>query len=526
MDWPHQIRAHAEVTSAIDAGQNALCVTGPTGAGKSRIMTNLILWAKDNGKRTALYTNRILLREQMHRILASAGIMCGLRASGFKPDPYWPVQLCSIQTELSRVYRNKSWEPTNADLVLIDEAHSNAADGAEQIIDHHKSVGAAVVGFTATPIDLAHLYDRLIVAGTNSELRSCGAHVKCFTYGPDEPDARALKTRTKTGDYPEGEVRKAIMTPTIFARVLDHWKQLNPDGKPTILFAPGVKESLWFAEQFRKAGITAAHIDGGDISYGETTGEGKDQESVTERSTRENREAIIAGSKSGAIKILCNRFVLREGLDCPWLAHSIFATVFGGLGSYLQAGGRLLRAYPGLSSVTVQDHGGNWHRHGSLNADRVWDLTYSPNVYSGLREMGMREKKEPEPICCPKCGMIRIAGMECKSCGFRISKKSRVVVQTDGTLKEMTGDIYKPRRVARYENTEKLWEQMYHRSRTEKGDRSFVAAEALFFHENKYWPPRTLAFMPTNDLDWFRKVRDVPRDSLTQPAYDPQRTFA
>ena len=50
----------------------------------------------------------------------------------------------------------------------------------------------------------------------------------------------------------------------MFGRVLDHWRKLNPDGRPTILFAPGVAESIWFVDEFARNGIRAAHIDGED----------------------------------------------------------------------------------------------------------------------------------------------------------------------------------------------------------------------------------------------------------------------
>ena len=117
------------------------------------------------------------------------------------------------------------------------------------------------------------------------------------------------------------------MTPTIFARVLEWYDRLNPERKPAILFAPGVKESIWFAEQFTAAGITAAHIDGDMITFGETDG----SDPVTMPSTRELREQIMAGSRDGSIKVLCNRFVLREGWDvplaCAWnLRHRLWRT--------------------------------------------------------------------------------------------------------------------------------------------------------------------------------------------------------
>lgn len=521
--WPHQDSAHSDVTSGIEAGERALCVTSPTGGGKSLMMTRLISWGRERQLRSMLLTNRRMLLSQIQDGLAEAGIPFGIRAAGFRPDPSYPVQVSSIQTEVSRVYKRKDWELYPADLLFVDEAHNQANGRAEQFINDYKTAGARVLGFTATPVDLAHLYDRLIVAGTTSELRACGALVPCSTYGPDEPDARNLPPKVKVGeDLSENQIRKAIMAPNIFARVLEAWQSLNPDGMPTLLFAPGVKESIWFCEQFHAAGISAAHIDGEAISYGETDSEGN---SVTYRSTQAERDKVRDGSRDGSIMVVCNRFVMREGVDWRWLAHGIFATIFGALSSYLQAGGRLLRAYPGLDQVTIQDHGGNWWRHGSLNSDRVWDLTYGNREIAGMHDMNMREKKTTEPICCPQCHMIRANGARCPKCGYIANGKSRLVVQTDGTLKAMEGDIYKAHRVRRNDNTEKLWVEMYHRARSEKWNATFQQAMAYFFHENHYYPPRNLPLMPTADIDWFRKVRAVPKDDLRQPQ-EMQRTFA
>jgi superfamily II DNA or RNA helicase len=511
--WPHQQRGLEDACKAITGGENAICVTSPTGGGKSRMMLEMIAWAKQGGRRVSLYTNRRALLDQTQRVLAAAGVQHGIRAAGFTPQDHWAVQLSSIQTEIARVYRSKTWTLHDSQLVLVDEAHQQGAEGAEQIIKDHKATGAAVVGFTATPVDLAHIYDSLVVAGVNSELRACGAHVPCSTYGPDEPDARALKTNMKTGEFTEGSVRKAIMTKTIFGRVLEGVQRLNPDHRPMILFAPGVKESIWFAEQFRAAGISAAHIDGDSVCFGEHD---RDGHPILQPSTREVRDQILDDSRTGKIKVLCNRFVLREGIDAPWLYHTIFATSFGSLSSYLQAGGRLLRSHPSLDHVVLQDHGGNWWRHGSLNADRVWDLTWTNNMYTGLRAEAIREKKEPEPIVCPSCAAIRSSGRQCPKCGYMASGKSRMVVQVDGTLKEMKGDIFKQRRVEHRNNTQELWERMYHRARSQKWDATFAQAEALFFYENHYWPPRSLPYMPTIPSEFYSKVSAVPRQRLRQ----------
>jgi hypothetical protein len=96
--------------------------------------------------------------------------------------------------------------------------------------------------------------------------------------------------------------------------------------------------------------------------------------------------------------------------------------------------------------VTIQDHGGGWHAHGSFNVNRSWNMGLSDYVMSGIREDDLREKKEPEPICCPRCFFIRLSGDMCPSCKYRHETRSRLVVQHTGILKPVEGAIYKPRR--------------------------------------------------------------------------------
>ncbi len=497
--WPHQRYGIDATWEAIMAGQKAICLTSPTGGGKSFIAQRLIEKATAMGWRSVLYSNRKMLTEQLSKNLTASGIRHGIRAASHVPDFSHFVQISSLQTEHSRVYKSKKWELWPAGLVLVDEAHLNNGDVARKIIADHQEQGAAVVGITATPIEIGNTYTRLIVAGTTSELRKCGALVPAYTYGPDEPDCKELK-RTPTGEFTEGSVKKVIMTPTIYARVLDNYRTLNPDQRPAILFAPGVGESLWFAEQFYSSGISAAHIDGDDVWIN-----GK-----LSKSSKEARADIITGSKDGSIKVVCNRFVLREGIDAPWLYHGIFATVFGALTSFLQSGGRLLRAHPSLDHVVIQDHGGNWHRHGSLNVDREWSLDCTNNELREIRESRFLEHKEPEPICCPSCHAVRFAGPTCQKCGFTHEKKSRMVVQRDGTLKSVGGDIHKPRRVKLEPNTERLWESFYWRAKRSKNHMTFRQAEALFFLEHHYYPPRSLPMMPREEKDWGRRVVDLP----------------
>jgi DNA repair protein RadD len=519
--WAPQQRGLDGIDEAIARGKRRVLLTSPTGSGKSRMMRERVRKALGDGKSVILYTNRKMLLEQTAKAFDEAGIHYGIRADGYKPRLLERVQLSSIQTEDQRVYQTERWELHRADEVLIDEAHVQKGDVAGRIIQDHLERGAdAVIGFTATPLDLDDVYEELVVAGNTSDYRACGALVPAITYAPDEPAAFLKPNKTQPGsplepvddtEVTEKKVAKAMPPKRLFGRVLEHWKILNPEQRPAILFAPGVKESLYFAEQFYANGIPAAHVDGSDIWI---NGKFFEADSTA-------RDYLRECSETGRVKIVCNRYVLREGIDWPHLYHGIFATTFGSAASYLQSGGRLLRQWyvnsrPQLDHVIIQDHGGNWHRHGSLNSDREWDLSYTARLYSAIRKRRLRERDQAEPIVCPRCHCLRLWGRECFKCHYVCHTRSRLVLETDGKLKEMKGDIYQPRRL--HPNRpliERKWRSCYFRAKKSRNAMTFEQAMALCAMEmNWMYPPTTLPLMPTRELDWFRAVKDVPTNLL------------
>lgn len=509
---PYQLRGIADVHAAIAEGKRKICLTSPTGGGKSRMVGTILGDYLAQGRPAILYTNKKMLTTQNADVLAGMGLDFGMRAAGHDTDYKQLLQIASMQTEHSRATKAKSRILHKADLVIVEECHVQMGPTALAILNKHHAEGAAIVGITATPLDIGEFYETLIVAGTNSELRACGMLVTAVHYGADEPDFKAMKQKEPEGENPgPAAQKKLIMTPTIFARVGHWYDKLNPEQKPSVLFGPGVNESLWFAEQFTKKGIPAAHIDGEDCWIN-----GKFY-----KSDDEARKAVADGSRDGSIKIVCNRFVLREGVNWPWIEHMILAYVVGSLQTYLQIGGRGLRASPetGKTQLVVQDHGGAWWRNGSLNVDRVWDLDYTNAMIAGMRADRMRAKKESEPWRCPDCAQI-MTGKVC-ACGRVIPpKKSRPVVMADGELREMTGDIFRPRHIYKHPNGPAIWEKMYWRSRHGKGERTFRAAMALFAREAMErncgfaYPDPMWPFMPIDEKDKFRLCKDVPRERL------------
>lgn len=427
--WPHQERGLADLESAIAEGEKAICVTSPTGGGKSRLASEFIARRAKESKNIVLLTHRKLLTHQWGKeVLAEADLDFGIMAAGYPPELTKSIQLASVWTIASRVLQRETWSLPPADYVLIDEIHAVTGATMQEIVRRYREMGAVVICMTATPVGVKIFCTRLIVAGTNSELRKCGALVPCHTYAPDEPDLCHVR-KIKVGEDPSEETaRKAIMVQGVFGRIYDNWRLLNTDAKPTILFGPCVASSRWLCEQFNKKGVKAAHMDA----------ETPDNE----------REDIIEGSKDGSIKVVCNRYVCREGLDMPWLAHCVLATVFGQLSSYIQAPGRILRAFPGLDHVTIQDHGGNFHKpgFGSLNDDREWSLDDTDVSIAQWHHKQRQKGEESEPIVCPRCHAVRRMGPRCLVCGHEHTKSVRCVIQSDGSLKRQVGLVTKHKR--------------------------------------------------------------------------------
>lgn len=489
--WPSQERGISEVKKSYDDGNGAVVVTSPTGGGKSRMMAELTAWAKSRLWTTAIYTNRRIITEQSGKALADLGIGHGFMAAGYETGWLRDAQVCSFATILARVLRDKNqyqWELPNAKLVLVDEAHSNTGDVASEVIGRHRKRGSFIVGFTATPVGLKGLYEKLIVAGKKRELRGHGALVRCDVFAPDEPDLKGV-SRTKVGEYTvDGQVKRLMQT-IVVANVFEHWKKLNPDGRPTILFAPGVAESRWFTQKWNDFGVKAYHIDA--------------------NTPPEERRQAFEDSKNGKLAVICSQGVLREGVDLPWLYHGILCQPCNNLSTYLQIVGRLLRAYPGKEKAILQDHAGAYHRHGSPNEDREWRLEESDESINSDRKRSFKEGTLPEPIRCPKCGGVRRAGPQCPHCGHQHKLSVRLVRMVDGSLVPVTGRIHKKKKPSPSDD-QKVWTGCLYKAAYSKRPTTMHQVAAMFMRQAGHRVPSGLRNCPEpGSLDWNRLATEL-----------------
>lgn len=505
--WPPQRRGLVSAIATLEAGKS-VCLYGPTGSGKTRLASELLKWGLSENRLGIFYLNRRLLIPQTAEAFGKVGVNCGIRAAGYDDcvDHFAPVQIASADTEASRVFSDDpSWEPHPAKLVVIDEFHLQKSQVMRKIIDYYKSQGAYIVGLTATPVGLSKWVDELVISGKLQEFRDAGALVPAKVYSICQPDMAKVK-RNLTGEFILDGRAKQVYTQTIVGDVIDSFKDLNPNADPTMMFAPGVPESVWLVEQFGLAGFRFCHVDATDYIL-----DGK--------RAALNRKAwldIIEQFKAGKIVGLSTRFKCREGVDLPFAKHAIFATPIGSIASWIQSAGRVLRASPGKQFATIQDHGGNYHRFGSPNHDQPWDRLWDlpERAASEYHRLSITDGSKPEPICCPSCKMERSRGSKCPGCGFECDRSKRKVVMENGKMIEVDGPLMKPRRAVLKKDTEKKWEQLYWAFKNKGVDRSFNQMWAYFFQQYGYPPPRDMKLCPKEPDGWYRRPSQVPMNEL------------
>lgn len=506
--WAPQKRGLELTIDAISRRNKDVCLYGPTGCGKTFMAEMGFHWAASMGMGGCFYVNRRLLIDQTYRRFMAGGLQCGIRAAGYEDlyDYSAPFQICSVDTERSRVLERKVWSIHKCGIVFVDEAHIARSVAMRAILDLHKANGASIVLLTATPIGLSKWADELIISGSLAEYRECKAIVPAIVRSIEQPDMRKVK-REQTGEFVmNGRLRK-IFTQSIVGNVIDRWKLYNPDARPTMLYAPGVSESIWMTEQFQKLGVSWCHIDANDAII-----EGK-----RSKLTRPLWNEIQDRYRAGDIKGLSSRFRLREGVDQPSTYHCILACPIGSLASYLQTIGRALRYSPETPDhVIVTDHGGNFLRHGSPNHDRDWAAWWDlpERVVSEMHVNQIKEGKVEEPIRCPKCEGERLRGSTCPHCGFQHDKSQRHIKMEDGRLVVKEGKLIEPNKIIVRNDTEDRWKSCYFRAKNSKSGQTFKQARALFYRETGAYPPNNLPFMPKVSADWGRKVRDVQRREL------------
>lgn len=424
---PYQLEVVDQTRVALRSGKRRIVIYLPTGGGKTRAATAIVLMAlaKSSG-RIIVIANRKQLVKQFADALRDAGLDVGTAQGENTTGLHHRVVVCSIDTIHARKYMFD-----DVSLFIIDECHGVAASAKyRDLLFRYNRV--PVIGLSATPfarglgkvypeLGARPLFEHLVVGATVQQLVDDKFLTDLEIYAPSQPDMTGAKTiRTAEGeqDFRQVDIDVAADKPELVGDIVRHWLKLAENRK-TICFASSIAHSKHLVESFRASGVTAEHID----CYFDD----------------DSRKDILDRFKAGDFTVLSNVALLSEGFDVPDTGCMILARPTKSLTRFLQMVGRVLRRADGKNHALLLDHSGSVERIGHPFDDLPLALCDgSPN------KSGKQERKNPEPKPCPSCKFIKPAGThECRKCGFAPERKSDVVVR-DGSLKKLERKTRKP----------------------------------------------------------------------------------
>lgn len=461
---PYQTKAVEDLRNEVRKGHKRLLLQAGTGSGKTVIAAEIIKNAMEKGKNVLFLAHRRELIDQCSDKLDWFGCEHGVIMAGRDRDFMPQTQVASIQTLWSRAVKREVMMLPPTDLIVLDECHRSMAPTYRKLLDEYE--GCVVLGLTATPCrqdgrGLGNVYESMVRCPSVGELTREGFLVPVKYYAPARPDLKGVKVRM--GDYVEGELAERMDEDTLVGNIVEKWGQLA-EGRQTVVFATGVKHSIHIAEEFQRAGVRAAHLDG-DTPMGE-------------------RDEILRRLYERELDVVSNCMVLTEGWDCPPVSCCVLARPTKSLGLYLQMAGRTLRPWKGKTDTILIDHSGAVYEHGFLDQEIPWGLEYGDGGKI-TDEVKKRKQKEPKQITCPECQAVYISKPECPFCGWKPSKKGEEYEWVDGELVEVTAKGQKKWKLSE-EYKKEFYRELVHVARK----RGYKDGWAAYRYKKKFgnWP--------------------------------------
>lgn len=422
------------VRASLAKGNKAVCLTAPTGSGKTHVAAEIIEKAKDKGSNVLFLAPRRELVYQLCEKLDAARIVYGVIMAGESQSVYPQVQVASVSTLHARAIQRNKIELPPASVVIVDECHWGVGGRNQKIIEHYKNSGSIVIGLSATPATtsgkaLGVLYDDLVLGPSVRELTNQGYLVPAKYFAGEKPDLDGIKVTA--GDFNQKQLGERVNQPKLIGDVVTNWARIA-QGRQTFVFAVNVAHSMSLREEFASIGVESEHIDG-------TT-------------PLDERAEIMRRLKSGQIQVLVNVGVMTYGVDFPPVSCIAMACPTKSIIKYMQCIGRGLRTFDGKQDCYVLDHGGCVDNPdlGFVDDPRPWSLEGDTTVQERQQSAG----KEAKPIDCPKCKAQFKAAKVCPNCGHEMGGRYKKAIEAlEAELKEVKRD--KSRKVENWDMRQK-----------------------------------------------------------------------
>jgi DNA repair protein RadD len=371
----YQREAVAAGLDAIERGRNGI-LSMPAGSGKSLVIAGMATAMETNivvlqPTKEILEQNARKLYEFGHRDMAICSASVGQKRRA-------RVTFATIGTIINRM----EWF-SDTGLVVVDECHLvNAKAG--QYRDFIEAIGKPAIGLTATPYRMAtafggevveakflhrtrpRVFNNISYVVQNDELHRTGYLVPIVYEKNEDYDPYQIALKSTGLNYDERALAAYNEEKGICEKVVATVLGALDDARHILVFVAAIAESQAIEEMLARAGVAVAHVDG-------TT-------------PKAERERILAGFQSGAIRVVTNVGVLTTGFDFPALDVVVLGRPTMSLPLYYQMVGRGVRRSPGKEFCRVFDLCGNVDRFGRPDEYRVEaDDGYKFRLRSGER---------------------------------------------------------------------------------------------------------------------------------------------
>jgi DNA repair protein RadD len=416
---PYQEEHLERVRAAMRRKVKRPLIVLPTGGGKTRMATKICESSIERDFLPVWFmVHRRELLDQTSQAFSDAGLPVGIVAAGYDVEGSKPLQIVLIDS----LPRRLQYLPAPR-VIIPDEAHHCCAPKWKSVQDAYPN--AFYVGLTATPqrLDgkgLGTHFDEIIEGPTMRWLINSGYLAEFKIYAPPPVTLDMSQVGHIGGEFNKHQMKEAVEKSTIVGDSIAEYRK-HAMGTRCLIRSVGVEASAKVAEEFRKAGFAAVHLDA--------------------KTPAGERRRLFNDFKRGEITHLCNVDLFGEGIDIPGVESLIDLRPTDSLTFYLQYIGRMLRPAPGKSHGIYLDQVGNTMRHGMPDEVRAWSLD------------GKRKKKKPPAVFqCKVCfGTFGSPFRACPSCGaITVTSGSRAPPkQVDGELHELNAEMLAKSRYAK-----------------------------------------------------------------------------
>lgn len=453
-EWQPRATAQLREGHAKKLRKQILCA--PTGSGKTMAALQIAHGSLLKGKRVIFVCDRTVLINQTSARADQYGLPHGIiQANHWRRDNSLPFQICSIQTIGKREY----WP--QADLIIVDECHSQYTAVKKKIEAIPDDGDIAVIGLSATPCTkgLGATYRNLVNATTMDELTRQGVLVPLKILSCVRPDMTGAETSGGEWTARAASERET----TIIGDVVGEWLA-HGEGRKTIAFGADIAYCQELVQRFNAVGVPA-------MCYTSETPDDERAEIV--------REFEKADS---SIRILASVAALSKGFDVPDVGCIIDARPLRkSLSEFIQIVGRGLRCAPAKENCILLDHSGNVIRFFE-DFERVYFEGFKTLDDAEKADRKIRKDEEYTAKGCPKCGHQPFR-RHCVACGYEKQVKAEID-ESAGVMKEIR---LGGKRAAK--DPWHLWQMLAGYVRNSKSQKKQGYAATLYRSITGEWPP-------------------------------------